>query len=105
MHFQQILRETKSKSAKFRIRWSKVPRVLGPQNRAMAILVTRPATAGASFHPLQTWMMSGKEEPNGVRVLATMRAITPGEESVFNYGTSCRWQQVLRNANTLLTHM
>ena len=30
MHFQQILRETKSKSAKFRSRWSKVPRVSGP---------------------------------------------------------------------------
>ena len=40
MHFQQNLRETKSKSAKFRIRWSKVPRVLGPLNRVMAILVT-----------------------------------------------------------------
>ena len=45
VQFQQILRETKSKSAKFRIRWSKVPRVLGPPNRVMAILVTRPATA------------------------------------------------------------
>ena len=49
MHFQQFLRETKSKSAKFRIRWSKVPRILGPLNRVTAILVTRPATAGGRF--------------------------------------------------------
>ena len=30
VHFQQMLRETKTKSKKFRIRWSKVPRVLEP---------------------------------------------------------------------------
>ena len=30
MHFHQILGQTKWKSAKCRIRWSKVPRVLGP---------------------------------------------------------------------------
>ena len=30
MHFQQMLLETKGKSKKFRIRWSKVPRVLEP---------------------------------------------------------------------------
>ena len=47
--FSANLRETKLKSAKFRNRWSKVPRVLGPLNRLMAILVTRPATAGGSF--------------------------------------------------------
>ena len=41
VHFQQMLRETKTKSKKFRIRWSKVPRVLEPLNRVMAILVTR----------------------------------------------------------------
>ena len=45
MHFQQMLRETKTKSKKFRIRWSKVPRVLEPLNRVMAIVVTRLATA------------------------------------------------------------
>ena len=28
VHFQQMLRQTKAKSKKFRIRWSKVPRVL-----------------------------------------------------------------------------
>ena len=48
VHFQQMLRETKTKSKKFRIRWSKVPRVLEPLNRVMAILVTRPATAVSS---------------------------------------------------------
>ena len=48
MHFQQILRETELKRLKFRILWSKVPRILGPLNRVMAILVTRPATAGGS---------------------------------------------------------
>ena len=30
VHFQQMLRQTKTKSKKFRIRWSKVPRVLEP---------------------------------------------------------------------------
>ena len=40
---------TKSKGAKFRIRWSKVPRVLGPLSRVTAILVTRPPTVGAGF--------------------------------------------------------
>ena len=45
MHFQQMLRETKMKSKKFRIQWSKVPRVLEPLNQVMAILVTRLATA------------------------------------------------------------
>ena len=30
VHFQQMMRETKTKSKKFRIRWSKVPRVLEP---------------------------------------------------------------------------
>ena len=30
MLFQQMVRETKSKSKKFRIRWSQVPRVLEP---------------------------------------------------------------------------
>ena len=30
MHFQQMLLETKVKSKKFRIQWSKVPRVLEP---------------------------------------------------------------------------
>ena len=48
VHFQQMLRETKTKSKKFRIRWSKVPRFLEPLNRVMAILVTRPATAVSS---------------------------------------------------------
>ena len=43
-----MLRKTKTKSKKFRIRWSKVPRVLEPLNRVMAILVTRPATAVSS---------------------------------------------------------
>ena len=32
VHFQQMLRETKKKSKKFRIQWSKVPRVLEPLN-------------------------------------------------------------------------
>ena len=48
MNFQQMLRETKTKSKKFRIRWSKVPRVLEPLNRVMAILVTRLSTAVSS---------------------------------------------------------
>ena len=48
VHFQQMLRETKTKNKKFRIRWSKVPRVLEPLNRVMAILVTRLATAVSS---------------------------------------------------------
>ena len=43
-----MLRETKTKSKKFRIRWSKVPRVLEPLNRVMAFLVTRLATAVSS---------------------------------------------------------
>ena len=30
VHFQQMLRETKTKSKKFRIRWSKVPHLLEP---------------------------------------------------------------------------
>ena len=30
VHFQQMLQETKMKSKKFRIQWSKVPRVLEP---------------------------------------------------------------------------
>ena len=48
MHFQQMLRETNTKSKKFSIRWSKVPRVLEPLNRVMAFLVTRLATAVSS---------------------------------------------------------
>ena len=36
------------KSKKFRIRWSKVPHVLEPLNRVMAISVTRLATAVSS---------------------------------------------------------
>ena len=48
VHFQQMLRETKTKSKKFRIRWSKVPRVSEPLNRVMAFLVTRLATAVSS---------------------------------------------------------
>ena len=43
-----MLRETKTKSKKFRIRWSKVPRVLEPLKWVMAILVTRLATAVSS---------------------------------------------------------
>ena len=43
-----MLRETNTKSKKFSIRWSKVPRVLEPLNRVMAILVTRLATAVSS---------------------------------------------------------
>ena len=43
-----MLRGTKTKSKKFRIRWSKVPRVLETLNRVMAILVTRLATAVSS---------------------------------------------------------
>ena len=53
VHFQQILRETESKRLKFRSRWSKVPRVLGPLNRAMAILVSRPRL-GEVFKPKNT---------------------------------------------------
>ena len=49
VHFQQMLQETKMKSKKFCIQWSKVPRALESRNRVMAILVTRLATAGASF--------------------------------------------------------
>ena len=53
VHFKHILPETKLRSAKFRIRWSKVPRILGPLNRAMAILVTQPAKSsyGHFSHP------------------------------------------------------
>ena len=43
-----MLRETKTNSKKFRIQWSKVPRVLETLNRVMAILVTRLATAVSS---------------------------------------------------------
>ena len=43
-----MLRDTKTKSKKFRIRWSKVPRVSEPLNRVMAFLVTRLATAVSS---------------------------------------------------------
>ena len=43
-----MLRETKTNGKKFRIRWSKVPRVLEPLNRVMSILVTRLATAVSS---------------------------------------------------------
>ena len=43
-----MLRETNTKSKKFSIRWSKVPRVLEPLNRVMAFLVTRLATAVSS---------------------------------------------------------
>ena len=49
MHLQQILPVTQSKSAKFLLRWSKVPRVLGPPNLVMAISGTRPVTAGGRF--------------------------------------------------------
>ena len=35
VHFQQMLRETKTKSKKFRIRWSKVPHVLEPREIAI----------------------------------------------------------------------
>ena len=38
VHLWQIFRQTKSKSAQFRIRGSKVPRVLGPLDRGMAVL-------------------------------------------------------------------
>ena len=49
MPFQQMLQQKELKRLKFRIRWSKVPRVLGPLTRVMAILVTRPAPAGGGF--------------------------------------------------------
>ena len=49
MHFQQILRQAELKKMKIRSRWSKVPRVLGPLNRAMAILLIRPAKGGGGF--------------------------------------------------------
>ena len=48
VHFEQMMRHRKSKSAKFRSRWSKVTRVLGPLDRVMAILVAQPATTGGS---------------------------------------------------------
>ena len=41
--------KTESEGLKFRIRRSKVPRVLGPLKRVMAILVTRPSMAGVGF--------------------------------------------------------
>ena len=50
VHFQQILRDTKSKSAKFSSRWSKVLPVLGPLEQVIAILVAR-RIGGNYFFP------------------------------------------------------
>ena len=61
MHFQQNLQQTKPKSTKFRIRWSKVPRVLGPQNQVMVILVR------AKFSSRKTPQMAINRDFPGLR--------------------------------------
>ena len=54
VHVQQMLRETKTKSKKFRIRWSEVPRVLEPL-KSSYIHFSHPAGHGwgiqAEKHP------------------------------------------------------
>ena len=52
VHFQQMLREAKTKSKKFRIRWSKVPRFLEPLNSSYGH-VSHPAGHG-HFKPKNT---------------------------------------------------
>ena len=52
VHFQQMLREAKTKSKKFRIRWAKVPRVLEPLNSSYGH-VSHPAGHGR-FKPKNT---------------------------------------------------
>ena len=72
-----MLRETKTKSKKFRIRWSKVPRVLGPLNRVIAFLVTRLATAVSSR---KTPKMAINRNFPGLRAFSTNVARDKNEE-------------------------
>ena len=70
MHFQQIFAQTETKRLKFLSRWSKVPRVLGPLNRAMAILVIRPATAGGGFISRKTPKLAIDRDSPGLRAFS-----------------------------------
>ena len=80
VHFQQILGEIKTNSKKFRIRWSKVPRVLETLNQVMAILVTRLATAGASFRAKKTPKMAINRNFPGLRAFSANVARDKKEE-------------------------
>ena len=70
MHFQQILRQTEFKRLKFCSRWSKVPRVLGHPNRALAILVIRSPRPGEVFKPKNTPKMAINRDFSGLRAFS-----------------------------------
>ena len=74
--FQQMLRETKTKSKKFRIRWSKVPRVLEPLK----------SSYGHFSHPAGHGHFKPKNTQNG-------------NKSRFP-GATCIFQQMLRETKT-----
>ena len=75
VHFQQMLRETKTKSKKFRIRWSKVPRVLEPRN----------SSYGHFSHPAGHGRFKPKNTQNG------NKSRFPGATCIFS--KCCRRQK------------
>ena len=80
MHFQQIFAQTETKRLKFPSRWSKVPLVFGPLNRAIAILVIRPVTAGGGFISRKTPKMAINRDFPGLRAFSANFATDRIEE-------------------------
>ena len=96
MHFQQILRETKSKSKKFRIRWSKVPRVLEPLKSSYGHF-SHPAGHGR-FKPKDT-QNGNKSRFSGATCIFSKRC---GRQKgrARNSASYVHFQQMLRDTKT-----
>ena len=89
-HFQQMLRETKTKSKKFRIRWSKVPRVLEPLKSSYGHF-SHPAGHGR-FKPKNTQNGNKSRFPGATCIFSKCCETTKTKSKKFRI----RWSKVPR---------
>ena len=97
MHFQQILRETKSKNGKFRIRWSKVPRDLGPLKSSYAHFSHPANHGGGEFSSQKTPKMAINRNFPGLRHFQQILRVTKLKSTKFRI----RWSKVPRDLGPL----
>ena len=74
VHYQQTLRETKSQSAKFRIRWSKVPRFFGAPKLSYGHFPHRAGHGRGKFSSRKTPKMAINRDFLGLRALSANSA-------------------------------
>ena len=80
VHFQQMLRETKTKSKKFRIQWSKVPRILEPLKSSYGHVGHPPGRGRGKFSSRKTPRIAINRDFPGLRAFSANVATDKNEE-------------------------